>query len=264
MRLHFVRPLLSIALAFALTLPLPALARDYTDMWWAGPVEDGWGVNFTQNEGVIFATFFVYGPNKQPIWYVATMDVDVNGNYSGDLYQTTGTYFPLSWDPMDHSNTLTGTATFLPSSAIAGTLTYTVSGVPGAVTKNIQRQSLRAIVLAASYVGGQTGAYSGGSCINVGSYVDNYSLQVTQASTTSATLVFSYTSGLTCTLAGALAQSGQLYSMPSASYVCSDGLNTSASMYEVKATSLGIEGRYTAPSAGGGCREDANFSAVLK
>jgi hypothetical protein len=34
-------------------------------------------------------------------------------------------------------------------------------------------------------------------------------------------------------------------------------------MSEIKATSLGIEGRFVAPSSVDGCREDATFSAVL-
>ena len=45
---------------------------------------------------------------------------------------------------------------------------------------------------------------------------------------------------------------------------CASTGNTAASMAEIKATSLGIEGRFSAPSVGGGCREDANFSAVLQ
>ena len=45
---------------------------------------------------------------------------------------------------------------------------------------------------------------------------------------------------------------------------CSDGFNGTATVYEIKATSLGIEGRYFSSNAGGGCREAAQFSAVLQ
>ena len=62
---------------------------------------------------------------------------------------------------------------------------------------------------------------------------------------------------------GTFQQLGQLYRIPTASYACSDGLSTTAAVEEIKATTFGIEGRFSAPSVGGGCREDATFSAVF-
>ncbi len=68
------------SLAFALTLavvaltPAAARAQDYTDIWWnAGGTESGWGVNFVQNENIVFATFYIYDVNRQPMWYSAAM-----------------------------------------------------------------------------------------------------------------------------------------------------------------------------------------------
>ena len=79
-----------------------------------------------------------------------------------------------------------------------------------------------------------------------------------------ATFVFTYASGATCTMAGALVQFGQLYRIAPASYSCTGTLmfNTNATMEEIKATAQGIEGRFTA-GLDGGCQEDAQFSAVL-
>ena len=37
------------------------------------PPEGGWGVNFVQSDQFIFATFFIYGPDNQPIWYTAQL-----------------------------------------------------------------------------------------------------------------------------------------------------------------------------------------------
>ncbi len=68
---------------------------------------------------------------------------------------------------------------------------------------------------------------------------------------------------MTCTLSGALQQFGQLYRIPAASYQCSDGVSTTAAVDEIKATAFGIEGSFAAPDVGGGCREDATFSAVF-
>jgi len=254
-----------VALLFA-GFTLPALATtDYSDMWFI-PAESGWGVNLTQNENVIFMTFFIYGPDNQPKWYVAITARDANGNFTGSLFSTVGTYFGLPWNPADHpAATLVGTATFAPVNPYQGTLTYTLLGGP-TVFKSIVRETLVAITLTGNYTGGQAGGYS--ACSNSGDnflYKDSFDLQVSQG-TSNSVFTFSYPSisnpTLTCSLSGALVQNGQLSSVPSASYQCNDGLNTTASMSEIKKTAQGIEGRFAAPSVGGGCREDASFSAV--
>ncbi len=156
-----------------------------------------------------------------------------------------------------------GTVSFQPTGPYTAKLIYAVNGV-GTVTKNIQRQTLTAITLGGAYAGAQSGTYS--SCTRSatnGAYRDFFDLQVTQLTNGSITLAFSYPT-LTCTFAGTLEQHGQLYSVPSASYQCSDGLKTSAVMTEIKATAQGVEGRFSSPSVGGNCREDAQFSAVLR
>ena len=67
----------------------------------------------------------------------------------------------------------------------------------------------------------------------------------------------------TCTIAGTMIQNGSIYRIANATYQCSNGLNTNASVSDLRATPLGIEGQFTAPSVGGGCRETARFSATL-
>jgi hypothetical protein len=82
-----------------LVVPLRGQATDYTDLWWT-PGEDGWNLTVTQSDTFIFATIFVYDANKQPIWFVGNLADDGNGNYTGGLYQTTGTYFgTVPYDP---------------------------------------------------------------------------------------------------------------------------------------------------------------------
>jgi hypothetical protein len=91
--------------------------------------------------------------------------------------------------------------------------------------------------------------------------VDTFPLTVTQTPT-ELTLVFAYDGlGTTCTLTGPLVQNGLLYSVPAATYVCTDGLNTTATIFNVKQTAQGIEGQFSAPVPGN-CREDTRFSAV--
>ena len=260
--------ILATAFLLALLSARPALAAnyDYTDAWWV-PTESGWGVIFTQTNNFIFATFFIYGTDNKPTWYTAQITWDGLTKFTGPLYLTQGTYYALPWNPADHpDNTQVGTATFTPSTTnnYQGTLTYTVSGV-ATVTKSIQRLAAPPMLLAANYVGGQAGTYSSCSSSSSNShYQDVYNLQVTQAGN-NVSMRFTYLNGstLVCTLAGTFVQTGQIGGIPSAAYQCSDGLMTNASVSNLRATPLGIEGQFSAPAVGGGCREDANFSATL-
>ena len=52
-----------------------ALAANYQDLWYAFPAdsEKGWGVNLTHQGNTIFATWFTYGVDGQPLWLVAAI-----------------------------------------------------------------------------------------------------------------------------------------------------------------------------------------------
>jgi hypothetical protein len=262
--------LLSAALAVALlTLPLQAVQAanvDYTDIWYL-PSESGWGVNLVQADSVIFATFFVYGPGNVPTWYTAILYSDPNGNFAGNLYAAVGTYFGAPWVPGNLVNTQVGTASFVPSSDYQGTLTYSFTAGGTTVIKSIQRQILTTIALAANYIGGQSGSYYGNGCGAQGGYTDTFNLTVTQPGDGTVSFKFSYLqSQISCTWAGTLVQYGQLYSVPNASYQCSDGTSSTASMDALKATAQGIEATFLAPSGSQGsasCSESAAFSGVL-
>ena len=171
------------------------------------------------------------------------------------------------WNPADHPAAIqVGTATFTPSTTnnYQGTFSYTVTGV-ATLIKAVQRLTLTPVLLSANYLGGQAGSFSG--CIASASnrsYQDFYTLRVNQAGA-NVSLIFNYTGNpaLTCTLSGTATQNGSIYRIANASYQCSDGLNTSAVVSDLRATPLGIEGQYFASAVGGGCREDARFSATL-
>jgi hypothetical protein len=263
--LRSIRRALSVALFGACLVAFPARAVDYTDLWFI-PAESGWGVNVVQSDNFMFLTFFIYGPDNRPTWYSGNLQW--NGvAYTGGLYATQGTYYAVPWNTANNLTTPVGTATFQPDSlnAYQATLTYTVNGI-GTVIKSIERQTLTTIALSGSYVGGQTGAYTSCSSGGDSSYTDTYNLGVTQTTDGIATFTFDYSdAAATCTLSGVLEQHGQLYRIPGASYTCTGGLQFSANsttIYEIKQTAQGIEGRFAA-SLPNGCREDANFSAVF-
>lgn len=261
---HFKQVIARIALCAGCVLPGVARATDFTDLWWV-PQESGWGANVVQSDGFMFVTFFIYGADDRPTWYSAELTWD-GTRYSGNLYATQGTYWAAPWNPADHpAAQAVGSASFQPSAVDAyhATLAYTVPGV-GSFSKSIEREPLTQIALGGSYLGAQVGAYSNCSnSSNNGPYSDNYGLSVSQTAT-SATLTFNYASGTQCTISGPIVQYGQLFDMPNAAYVCTgnSSLTSTATVYELKATAQGLEGRLSA-NLSGGCQENANFSGVL-
>ena len=133
------------------------------------------------------------------------------------------------------------------------------------VTKPIQRQTLTSFELTGYYAGAQQGDYYECTASSSNrSYLDNFQLRV-QRLDDLIRMTFEYQGGLTCTLTGVVEQYGSLHRIPlspGAQYQCSNGLSTVANVYELKVTSLGIEGRVYAPSVNLGCKEVAKFSAV--
>ena len=64
-------------------------------MWWAGLVENGWGVSITQHGSVQFNVFFVYDAAGKPLWYAmpgGSWNAAQN-TYTGALYQPTSSPF---------------------------------------------------------------------------------------------------------------------------------------------------------------------------
>ena len=78
------------------------LATNYQDLWWNAPEgsESGWGINFTHQGDIIFATWFTYGKDGKPLWLSATANKSADKVYSGDLYRTSGPAFSaVPFDP---------------------------------------------------------------------------------------------------------------------------------------------------------------------
>jgi hypothetical protein len=120
--------------------PLSAPFADFTDLWWNSG-ESGWGLNIVQHEsGNLFATWFVYGPNQQPLWYVIAGGTWTGSSeFHGDLYRTTGPVLTaFGFDPRAVTRTRVGDAVLRFSSANAGTLVAVIDG--RTVTRNIARQ----------------------------------------------------------------------------------------------------------------------------
>jgi YVTN family beta-propeller protein len=111
---------------------------NYTDIWWGGASESGWGLALTQQFSTMFLAWYVYSDSGQPVWYVATLAVANGNSASGTLYRTTGPAFGATFDPSAVQASPVGTASVTFSDGNNGTLAYTVNGVTG--TKAITRQ----------------------------------------------------------------------------------------------------------------------------
>lgn len=114
-----------------------ASATNYQDLWW-NPGEPGWGINFTHQSDILFATLFTYNNSRRDVWLVASeLRRQPDGAFSGDLYVTSGPPFDASpWRAVAVENVGRMTVRF--GSGERGTLTYTVLGTT--VTKSIERQ----------------------------------------------------------------------------------------------------------------------------
>ena len=120
-----------------LVSPLAAYGQafSYDDMWW-NPAESGWGINLVQQGDVAFVTWFVFGQDRQPTWFVSTMRATSGTTYAGDLYTGTGrAYYAPSFgiDPAPP----VGMATITFSDAQHASLRYTVKGTR--IAKQIER-----------------------------------------------------------------------------------------------------------------------------
>ena len=242
-----------------------AEAVDYTDIWFNAS-QSGYGFNIVESDDgsgspFLFVTFFIYGPSGAPTWYVANLTWNGVDTFTGNVYGTVGTFFGAPWNAANHSAVQVGTASFKPNAGnnYEGTFAYSVTGV-GSSTTALTRQTLTAIATGGRYVGGQSGSFSGcDTAANNVTYTDYYDLQVTQNANGNVVYSFAFRSGLTCRLAGTYAQNGQYFRVSNASYTCSDGTASTAQISEIKATSLGIEGLFTATGVFDNCKESAAF-----
>ena len=250
--------------AWALAAARPAAGADWTDIWWAVP-EVGWGVNFVQSDRFIFATFYLHDEGLQPVWYTGEMTSNGDGGvWSGPLYRTTGSFYGAPWNGSQTSTQPVGNVTFTRSSSYTGTLQYNVGAV--SVTRQITRLTLTSIRLGGVYRGGFVSYVE--RCDNpANNGVSRVFVDVVATQTTSGNLTLAfhdnYQSGqLLCSVGGASLQDGLLHRIPNASYTCGTTFATTALVTQIKATAQGIEGVWQAP-VGGGCIEQAYFSAVL-
>ncbi len=122
--------------------PNMALATNYTDLWW-NALESGWGINFSHQGDIVFATWFTYDAARQPRWLIAQLEKTAGGVYTGPVSTVTGppfnaVPFPPGGSPGGAIESPAGTATATFVNGNSATLAYAVNGV--SQTKQITRQ----------------------------------------------------------------------------------------------------------------------------
>ena len=234
---------------------------DFTDLWF-NPNEEGWGANVIHQRDTLFITLFVYGPNSQPTWYVAS-DVGLASStdgiltYSGTLYRTTGPSFGGTFNEANVTVTPAGNITFRAAQINAATLTYIADGV--SVTKSIQRQTWAAETLSGQYIGASNGDWS--NCGGRSGHTESGAFITITHSSTGVVTVREEGVGYTCNYSGAYSQSGRMGTVTGTG-TCSDNFNPNFIMSEISVTAHAISMRMAAES--GTCRMTGRIGGIRR
>jgi hypothetical protein len=240
------------AAVFAFLVPGFSLAStatpDYTDMWW-NPDESGWGANVIQQGDTMFVTVFVYDAGRNSTWFVApSVTWQGGGLFTGQLYQTTGTYyFQRPFVASSVATTTVGNLTFNAINPNRATLTYNVGGIVNQT--NVTRQSWRTDKLAGFYLGGRQGTWSGCGALNgkvdsvatIGVSEQGDQVQIRDAG-----------KGYTCNYQGLHRQAGHISEM-TGNGVCDDGVTRFLAATEVQVSSIMFSMRYRMEQVGTDC-----------
>lgn len=112
---------------------------NYTDIWWGGASQGGWGVALSQQQAVLVGSWYTYDSQGRPIWFVMNSGSWTSAStYQGNLIRATGS--PLlgtSYNSAAFLSVPAGPITINFSDANNASMTYTVDGVTQ--TKSISR-----------------------------------------------------------------------------------------------------------------------------
>jgi len=113
---------------------------NYQDMWWAGAIENGWGMSVVQHGTNLFTVLFVYDAQGNPVWFVLPAGSwDSTGKaWTGSLYRPHSSWW-FRYDTTKFApGAPVGTATITFSDPNTARLDYTIDGQSG--SKSIGRQ----------------------------------------------------------------------------------------------------------------------------
>lgn len=114
------------------------------EMWWGGKAQDGWGINITQQAGILFGAWYTYGADGKALWYVMSDGAWTGNTYRGTFFSTVSSpWLGATYNPSQLQIVPAGTLTLNFSDANNATMTYAFTNGPFAgttQTKAIVRQ----------------------------------------------------------------------------------------------------------------------------
>jgi hypothetical protein len=108
-----------------------AAATNFQDLWWGGLSEDGWGINFAHEGGLIYATWYTYDIDGTPLWFASLMSATGPNSYSGAIMRFTGPPFGPTFDPVSVAHTTPGTAALTFANGNSATWHYQIGAASG-------------------------------------------------------------------------------------------------------------------------------------
>jgi hypothetical protein len=104
---------------------------NYSDVWYGGPSNAGWGLFLNHVDDSLFAVWYTYDTDREPLFLVITTTRQADGSFSGPVFrQRNGTPFNLiNAAPPSGGSDQIGTASFRFSNGEAGTFSYVLGAV---------------------------------------------------------------------------------------------------------------------------------------
>jgi serine protease len=103
---------------------------NYSDLWWGGTSQDGWGLTLNQHYDTLVAIWYTYGLDGVPVFYIMPNGTWISDTtVTGSIYATTGTPLALPYNAAQFVGNTVGHVTFSFSDASHATFTYTVNGI---------------------------------------------------------------------------------------------------------------------------------------
>lgn len=104
-------------------------ATNYSDLWW-NPQSSGWGVHMSHVGTSLFATWYTYDTDREPIFYVASTTRQADGSYAGTVTRSrNGTPYPqINGAPASSGSDQVGTATLTFANGENATFAYSIGG----------------------------------------------------------------------------------------------------------------------------------------
>jgi hypothetical protein len=135
-----VQPVTATASTEAETAIVPAIATDYSDLWWCAE-EPGWGLSIHHHGGArLVATWHTYGSSGEPIWYSLQEGSWTSAaRFETRVFATTGPHFDTPFASRPVTIRPVGTATLEFADAQSAQFSYAIDAMSG--RRSIRRMS---------------------------------------------------------------------------------------------------------------------------